>query len=83
MGRFCFALQEVVLCENETSTVAELGHFQWGSQGETRDHFGVAHKSKYDIRHIEFREYLRHVHAVTLHPNINSDSGVIVKYTFT
>ena len=35
-------------------TVAELEHFQWGGQGETRDHFGVAPKSKYDItRHLE------------------------------
>ena len=34
-------------------SVAELEHFQLGDQGETRDHFGVAHKSIYDIRHLE------------------------------
>ena len=50
----------------------ELQHFQWGGQGEARDSFGVAHKSKYDTRHLEISEYVRHVHTVTLHHNIQT-----------
>ena len=63
--------------------VAEREHFQRGGQGETRDHFWVAHKSKYDIRHLEIKGIFMTCTRCTLHHNINSDSGVIVKYTFT
>ena len=51
--------------------VAEPGHFQWGGQDGTSDHFGVALKSLLyehkNTSHYKIRGYLRHLqHTSTL-----------------